>query len=198
MSKNISYRDIRFSKLRMFSRNDDGVAAIEFAMLAIPFFYILMAVLETSLIFFAETNLEVSVENAAREIRVGSFTAGTPTEQMDAFVDSVCSRAIMVPDCENTLKVDVRTMTQFSQAAGLGSIDACLDGANPADFGVTQGMSNSLMLIRVCFRWKLATPFMASVFSYPAGSGARTLSTVMTFRNEPYNGTNTIGAGVGS
>jgi len=192
------YRLFRHPLLKRFARTDDGVAAIEFGFLAIPFFYIIMATLETSLVSFAETNLTTSVETAARVIRVGAFGTGDPGEDKSAlFIQSVCDNAVMVPDCATNLKVDVRTMTQFAQGAGLGSIDACLDSADPANFDVTPGTSSALMLVRVCYRWELVTPFMSQVFSYPAGSGYRTLSSVIAFRNEPYAGSGTIGSGTG-
>jgi len=188
MSKKLFERVSRFLRLKRYAKNDDGTVAIEFAIIAVPFFFILMAVLETSVVFFAETNLGSSVETASRQIRVGTFGAGlTGDEKKDLFIQNVCDNAIMVPDCETSLKVDVRVITTFADAASIGSIDACIAGASPDDFSVTEGTGSALMLVRVCFEWQLLTPFMSSVFAYPVGTGARTLSSVQAFRNEPFD-----------
>ena len=188
MSKKSPCRLSRFFRFKRYAKDDDGVVAIEFALIAVPFFYILMAVLETSVVFFAETNLGTSVETASRQIRVGTFGTGLPGEDKKAlFIETICDNAVLVPDCENNLKVDVQVITTFADAASIGSIDACLAGANPGDFDVTAGTGSALMLVRVCYDWQLITPYMSAVFSYPAGSGARTLSSVQAFRNEPFD-----------
>ena len=188
MSKNILGRISRYLRLKRYAKSDDGAVAMEFAFIAIPFFYIVMAVLETSVVYFAETNLGTSVETASRQIRVGTFGAGlTGDEKKTLFIQNVCDNAVMVPDCENNLKVDVQVITTFADANSVSSIAACLSGADPDDFSVTEGTGSALMLVRVCYDWQLITPFMSQVFSYPAGSGSRTLSSVQAFRNEPFD-----------
>src|SRR6185503_13859041 len=44
-----------------FARRQDGAAAVEFGFVALPFFALLFAILETALVFFAGQSLEAAV-----------------------------------------------------------------------------------------------------------------------------------------
>ena len=61
------------SLIRRFIKAKDGVAAVEFALIAAPFFMLLFAILEVAMIFFSSLVLENGVINAARTIRTGEF-----------------------------------------------------------------------------------------------------------------------------
>ena len=54
--------------LGRFRRAKKGSAAVEFAMLAIPFFLLLYAVIDTSLVYFATSTLENGVATAAQRL----------------------------------------------------------------------------------------------------------------------------------
>ncbi|MBC8129296.1 MAG: pilus assembly protein, partial [Rhizobiaceae bacterium] len=56
-----------------FRRDRKGVAAVEFAILAIPFFVTVFAIVETSLVFLAELTLDQSVDRVARKVRTGEL-----------------------------------------------------------------------------------------------------------------------------
>ena len=50
---------------RRFARQQDGAAAVEFALVAVPFLALMFAILETALVFFAGQTLEAAVTDAA-------------------------------------------------------------------------------------------------------------------------------------
>ena len=54
--------------VRRLVKREDGTVAIEFAFVAMPFFALLVATIETSLIFFAGQTLETAVADAGRMI----------------------------------------------------------------------------------------------------------------------------------
>src|SRR5690606_2566182 len=56
---------------RALGRDERGVTAVEFGLLALPFFTIIAAILQTSLVFLADQVLESAVHDAARAIRTG-------------------------------------------------------------------------------------------------------------------------------
>src|SRR5688572_33004714 len=65
------------SRGRNFVRDERGVTAIEFGILALPFFTIIFAIIETTMVFFAGQVLDSAVEDASRMIRTGrAQTAG--------------------------------------------------------------------------------------------------------------------------
>ena len=54
--------------LRRFRRDQRGVTAVEFGMVATPFFALLFAIIETALVFWTTQVLETAVTNASRRV----------------------------------------------------------------------------------------------------------------------------------
>ncbi len=59
---------------RSFARSRDGSAAIEFALLAIPYFMVIFAILETFVAFAAEQLVSNAVDTMSRKMRTGQIT----------------------------------------------------------------------------------------------------------------------------
>jgi Flp pilus assembly protein TadG len=56
-----------------FRKREDGAAAVEFALVALPFFALMFAVIELSIFFFASRYLEDQVFNVSRRILTGQI-----------------------------------------------------------------------------------------------------------------------------
>src|SRR5687768_15437920 len=97
--------------VRRFARNRGGAAAIEFAIVAAPFFALLFAIMETALVFFAGQVLESAVGDAARMIMTGQAQKEGFSEAR--FKQEICDRAGGMFDCSSGVAVDVRTYTSF-------------------------------------------------------------------------------------
>jgi Flp pilus assembly protein TadG len=70
----MNMRDRRAIKPSIFARlrrDRSGSAAVEFAMIAAPFFLLLFAMIEVAAVFFTGTVLENAVLETARQIRTG-------------------------------------------------------------------------------------------------------------------------------
>ena len=83
--------------VRRFARRKDGSVAIEFGMVAAPFFALLFAIMETAIVFFAGQALETAVADSARLIMTGQaqsagFDAGRSRTQ-SARRSTACSIA---------------------------------------------------------------------------------------------------------
>ncbi len=59
-----------------FARSCKGATAVEFALVAAPFIALLMALVQTGLVFFAERVLDETVEEASRIIMTGQAQSG--------------------------------------------------------------------------------------------------------------------------
>ncbi|MCI4677798.1 pilus assembly protein [Rhodoblastus acidophilus] len=70
--------------LARFARGRGGVAAIEFAMVAVPFLGLLAAIFETAFVFFVQESFENTVNDVARQVLVNSFSGDT-TQTATAF-----------------------------------------------------------------------------------------------------------------
>src|ERR1700728_56837 len=107
-------RLMRWAAVRKFARREDGSVAVEFAFIALPFFALLFATLETSLIFFAGQTLETAVADSARMIM--TLQAQNSGYDYNAFKSQICSRIYAMFDCANGIKLDANTPTAFSRA----------------------------------------------------------------------------------
>jgi Flp pilus assembly protein TadG len=166
--------------LTRFRRSKDGATIVEFGFVAMPFFALLMAILETGLMFFAGQTLDTAVGNAARMIRTGQAQAQGFDE--DRFRAQVCELASIVLDCENKLKLDVKVFPDFDSidlTPGIGD-----DGeVDDAGFTFEPGHGSDIVVVRAFYNWPIFTNFMASL---DTGGGSHLLSTTVAFRNEPF------------
>lgn len=168
---------------RRFADDKTGATAVEFALVAAPFFFMMFAVLEVAMIFFVGTVLENATTEAAREIRTGRFqAAGGGAEE---FRQEVCDRAGFIIDCDK-LTVDVRTYDDFAAADLTDPIDD--EGeVDDEDFGFDTGDERDIVLVRVFYEWDVVTPLLGIGFSNLADN-RRLLTAATAFRNEPFGG----------
>ena len=84
--------------------------AVEFALLAFPFFLLMMVLIETSTIFYAELVMDRAVAKVGREVRTGQIT----TAGLDAaeFKQKLCDEVDFLFDCAK-LHVDLKTYNSF-------------------------------------------------------------------------------------
>ncbi len=89
-----------------------GVTAIEFAMVAGPFLYLLGFIFETGLMLFSEYVIENGVAQASRMIRTGQVQNQGLTKAQ--FKTLVCGNLATFLDCNTKLYVDVRQFNTFN------------------------------------------------------------------------------------
>ena len=105
------FRRLMPSRLaRRFVRQQDGSAAVEFSLVAIPFLGLTFAILETALVFFAGQTLETAVTDSARLIMTGQAQDKSWTK--DDFKTEVCSRIHGLFDCIGGVYVDQFTYAE--------------------------------------------------------------------------------------
>jgi Flp pilus assembly protein TadG len=173
-------------RLRAFRRDEDGVAAVEFGMVAIPFFALLFAILETALVFWTTQVLETAVADAARTIYTGQFQnankIGTPEEIGKKFKAAVCGQVKGLFECtadSATVHVDVRKPTSDIEPPIKGG------AINPNAFIYEPTLGNDVVLVRVAIEY----PVFASMLNPNQANltnGKRLIMGSATFRNEPF------------
>lgn len=168
-----------------FARDQQGATAVEFGLLALPFFAIIGAILETSLIFLSGQVLESAVQDASRHIRTGQAQGVMVTAAN--FKAKVCGRLLgLFGDC-NGLHVEVETIDDFSQIAISAPVDwTCTSNCEwtrPETY--TAGTGSSYVVVQVYYKW----PIILSLGSMTLANLAeqkRLLATATVFRNEPF------------
>ncbi|WP_099865975.1 TadE/TadG family type IV pilus assembly protein [Pararhizobium haloflavum] len=147
-----------------FRRSQDGVAAIEFAMLAIPFFLLLFAIIESCVAYAAEQVLDNAVDTLGRQLRTGQITFDDPARSsyMDeaAFRDAFCAEIEIMLDCsEDRLYLDVRGFQNFSQIpVAIPRVgDRPYGDLDRTEFDFAPLGSGKINMVRAYYRWQIIT-----------------------------------------
>lgn len=167
--------------MRSLFQNKDGVTAIEFPFVALPFFTIVFAILELGLAFLVNRMVDNAVIEASRMIRTGQATkAGFSA---DTFAQQVCT-SLPAFLCEpSRIRVNVTVAPDFSSTSSLDSLyDE--DGKLKDDHAYQSSQKGEIVAVNVIYKWPMFTSLL-NLSSLDHGS-ERHLSTTMVFRNEPW------------
>ncbi|UYN99334.1 MAG: pilus assembly protein [Devosia sp.] len=174
-----------FGRAGALARDERGATAVEFGLLALPFFTLVAAILQTSVVFLAGQVLESAVYDASRIIRTGEVR--DMGNSLATFRSQVCGRLFgMFPDC-SAMHIRVTEVNNFASAGVASPIDADCEGecAWNVDEAWTSGAGKSVMLVQVYYKYPIVLQFGAlGVGNLPDGS--RLLGTATVFQNEPF------------
>jgi Flp pilus assembly pilin Flp len=168
-----------------FRRDQGGAAAIEFALLLVPFLILLLLVLEVALLFLVSQALENGTQDAARLVRTGRASDLT----IPSFKKEVCKSFWDSASCEQKIEIDVRVAANFQGAAG----------QTVCEGNFARGSGDDLIVVRACYPWSgsrvlpglinFLTGFYEGIegpkttYSSPT---VYTLTAATMFRNEPF------------
>lgn len=188
--------------LRRFRRDRNGTASIEFAILALPFFLVIFASIETFLAFYGDQLLANATETMARKIRTGeiTFNRGKPATDMDQaeFREAFCAEISVLMTCSATeasqaskLFIDVRSVTDLANFPVLvpRTDTSSSSDLQTKDLKFAPGGPGSFNVMRAYYRWSVITdlvrPFVTGL--RPAGASMPRdylMVATTTFRNE--------------
>lgn len=170
--------------LGRFKRNQQGSAAVEFGILAIPFALVIFAVLESCVSFASQQVLANATDDIARKIRTGQSGWRNPTESQ--LKNEICARLdIMVgSSCQSRLTVDLRTFDTYAQAAAV-KIKVTNKVLDTSGFKVQAGGSGKRNMLRVFYRWPVMTDIMRLAMANREDNTIMQIATA-TWKNEPY------------
>ncbi|MBD3769852.1 MAG: pilus assembly protein [Rhodobacterales bacterium] len=169
-------------KLAEWTEERRGQAAVEFALIAAPFFFIIFGLMEICMIFIMSTVLEHAISDASREIRTGQ-AQGAGFSEVE-FRKSVCDNMFGLMSCDSKLHIDVKRLSSFSSADLSSPLDA--DGNfDDSGFDFQPGSANDIVAVRVYYEWSLITPILSAPLANMP-NGKRMLQASAVFRNEPF------------
>lgn len=173
---------VLFRGFGAFKRDVSATTAVEFALLAFPFFMTLLGIFDISTMYFASTTLEKGTYAVARKVKTGEVVANSMTAQQ--FKQELCDEVSGMLACDQRLQVDVRTFQQFNQANLPPPLnpDGTIDNSQ---FQFNPGNAGDVVLVRTFYVWSVATPFWGQLFSNMAG-GTFLMQAAAAFRNEPF------------
>jgi Flp pilus assembly protein TadG len=173
------------ARVLKFRQADQGATALDFALVALPFIFLMVSLLELAAVFLVYTTLENALANDARTIRTGQMqTSGTPPTAA-SFTTAICNNmGWLQSTCSSQLQVDVRTETQFANPT---EPDPMSTGTfNSAVLTFTPGTAGQIVLVRAFYQWPLFMPVMDAALS-KARNGIAVIVATTTFVNEPYS-----------
>jgi Flp pilus assembly protein TadG len=167
---------------RRLIRREDGAAAIEFGLVAVPFLALVFGIMETALVFFAGQTLETAAADSARLIMTGQ--AQTQGLTQATFKNAVCAKVHGLFDCNAGVYVDVRTYASFSGINVASPIDA--NGNLINDFAYQPGQPGSIVVMRLMYQWPVYVSLLGLNGLSNMSGNNRLLVATVAFRNEPY------------
>lgn len=186
MTRQAIHKDLREPGRKRFTRwrrDRRGATAVEFALVAFPFFAMLMGLVEVACIFIVSTVMEHGATEAARQIRTGEFQGGTAT--LAAFETEICENMANLFDCQNNIAIDVRSdFADFAATVDPSPIDGSgnFDGSS---FSFDPGGRNDIVVVRVFYQWPLFTPVITGPLANMNG-GRRLIQSTVVLKNEPF------------
>ena len=179
------FAPVLLKRLKAWAEDKRGIAAVEFALIAIPFFFLIFGLLEICVIFIMSSVLEHGLNEAARGIRTGELQSGDGFNR-DAFEEIVCAEIFELFECEGNIKLDVKTFDNFASTSNPSPIDD--DGnLDLTGFDFDPGGANDIVVVRAFFEWNLMTPIMSAPLANMSNN-RRLLQSTVVFRNEPFGG----------
>ena len=168
------------SIFKQWKKDQNGSTAVEFALIGIPFIFMVVGIIEMALMFTAQSLLEASTAEASRQIRIGAVQQGGG---VDAFEDALCDFAKIIMNCDD-LQYQVESVESFQEAEDLP--DASFDDeGNLENQGFDPGGVSDVVLIRIAYKYAVNTPMMKYILSNQGNSSRLLLSTVV-LQTEPY------------
>lgn len=164
------------------AKDEQGVAAVEFGLIATPLFFLIFGLLELCMVFLFSAMLEHGTNEAARLVRTGQVQSANFDK--DAFKTAVCDELYELFDCEGKLHVDVQSVSKFASANSLDPLD--MDGNVDTDvFTFQPGGAGDIILVRAFYEWDLVTPILSLPLSNMNGQKRLVVATE-ALRNEPF------------
>lgn len=166
--------------LRSLSKDRKGSAAIEFAILALPFFVVIFAIAEIAVMYFVDSGLDAALHKAVRSVRVGVASNGNWDSKK--FKDVVCGELSFSFGCATKLKVRATVITNM---ASITKINPITGGSLAITEDFNLGVSGSYVLVQAYLPWN-PTFKLYAVSSARLADGSYLLGSAELIKNEPF------------
>lgn len=170
-----------------FLRNRKGATALEFGLLAAPFFLLLLGTLEVAAVFLTETSLTQALETNVRIIRTGAAQTSAPAVTAAEFTQRVCDSMRQILPSVNCarLHVDVRAFGSFAASSATGGPPILNGQFDSSQLVYNPGGGDETILARAYYEYQIVTPMM-SVLLANLSNDVRLLQSTDLFRSEPF------------
>jgi Flp pilus assembly protein TadG len=180
-----------------FVRNDKGATAVEFALVAAPFLALLVALLQTAMVFFAARMLDEITEEASRYLLTGQAqTASMNASQFRTHVctgDPVLTQLVSALFTCSKLLINAQSYSSFAAAntndpiAGFNVSNQPVDSnGNVMTMSWAPGNPGDIVVLQIMYQWPVVGGPLGFSLASPNNNGNRLLMSTAVFKNEPY------------
>jgi Flp pilus assembly protein TadG len=169
-------------RARSFVRSKEGATAVEFALVATPFLALLVAIIQTIVVFFAQRVLDQVVSDASRTIQTGQAqTSGLTQAQFKSWV---CQKTVILFSCGNFM-VNVQNYDAFGSASMTTPTLTFDSGGNVTNSWNYQfGNPGDVVVVQVMYQWPLVLGPLGFTLAN-LSNGNRLLVSSNVFKREP-------------
>jgi Flp pilus assembly protein TadG len=159
-----------------------GATAVEFALVATPLVALLLAIVQTVIVFFAQRVLDQVVSEASRTIQTGQAQTSNLTQAQ--FKSWVCQKTVILFTCGNVM-VNVESSSGFSSASTRTptlTFDPSGNVTNTWNYQV--GNPGDIVVVQVMYQWPLVLGPLGFTLAN-LSNGNRLLVSSNVFKREP-------------
>jgi Flp pilus assembly protein TadG len=183
LTQRLAPRAPRLRSPHAFVRCRKGAAAVEFALVAAPFLALLLAILQSALVFFAGRVLDETTEQASRYIMTGQAQTGGMTQS--GFATWVCNNTFALFTCSKFM-INVQNYNSFAAANTTTPTLTFNGNGNVSNtWNYNTGNPGDIVVVQVMYQWPVVLGPLSLNLSN-LSNGNRLLVSTAVFKNEPY------------
>jgi Flp pilus assembly protein TadG len=162
---------------------NSGASAVEFSIVAAPFLALLVAIIQTALVFFAARTLDETTEQASRYIMTGQAQTSGMTQAQ--FANYVCQKSSSLFSCNNFM-INVQNYSSFASAnTATPTLTFDSSGAVTNQWAWSPGAAGDIVIVQVMYQW----PIMLGPLGFNLSNlsnGNRLLVSTVALKAEPF------------
>jgi Flp pilus assembly protein TadG len=176
---------------RRWKSDTAGSTAVEFAMVAVPFFLFILGLVGCAFYFFITSSIEKGMDQTSRLIRTGEAVSSKMT--VNDFKQSICDGAGSWIDCNN---VNIFVLSYGQRWSDVRGAEPCVDDNGVINknevpgtdlIAIYSGTASDVVVVTACYKWNF-TSKLPFIKLGNMTDGSMMLQTATAFRSEPYPG----------
>jgi len=163
------------------AKHEGGAAAVEFALVVVPFLFLLFGLFEIGVVYFASASFDAAVQRGARLVRTGQAQAAGMS--LSEFRTAVCDGYSNLFGCESNSYFTVEVLSSLGSATYTSPVQG--DGSFVSTETFDTGAASDYMIVRGFLQFAPLFDVFGAL-SPGLANGNRLFVSSALFRNESF------------